>query len=67
MHFAGLESSKVSQDSLPAIPSIYQYTCQGILTAKALRAIIQPIGDFQKLLKFCDELPRHSDGRFILE
>merc|ERR1712156_968804 len=40
---------------------------KGILTAKALRAIIQPIGDFQKLLKFCDELPRHSDGRFILE
>ena len=36
------------------------------LTAKALRSIIQPIGDFQQLLKMCDGLRRKDDGKFDL-
>ena len=36
------------------------------LTAKALRSIIQPIGDFQQLLKMCDGLKRDGDGKFEL-
>ena len=39
---------------------------QAILTAKALRSIIQPIGDFQKLLEMCDKVKREDDGRFSL-
>ena len=64
MHFAGLESSKVTQSS--SNPVIFLFL-QGILTAKALRSIIQPIGDFQKLLKLCDALDRDKDGKFILD
>merc|ERR1711935_142413 len=38
------------------------------VTAKALRGIISPIGDFPQLLKRCDGIPRDSaSGKFMVE
>ena len=66
MHFAGLESHKVWAFRFFFIQTFISIL-QAILTAKALRSIIQPIGDFQQLLKMCDNLKRKSDGKFILD
>ena len=66
MHFAGLESHKVGAFRYILFKHLY-HILQAILTAKALRSIIQPIGDFQQLLKMCDNLKRKSDGKFILD
>ena len=38
---------------------------KAITTARALRSMIQPIGDFRQLLTLCDGLGRGVGGRFI--
>lgn len=37
---------------------------KAVSTARSLRSIIEPIGDFRQLLEKCDQLPRGTDGKF---
>jgi len=38
---------------------------QAVPTAKSLRSMIEPIGDFRQLLTRCDQLPRTERGQFV--
>ena len=38
---------------------------KAITTARALRSMIQPIGDFRQLLTLCDGLARGAGGKFV--
>jgi len=38
---------------------------KAITTARALRSMIEPIGDFRQLLARCNDMQRGKDGRFI--